>query len=273
MTAAREPRIRFPEAGDPGGSELRLGLEDGRALVGTSVAALATAFAVEGMATAVDMGRCSPVLAVQDTVLLTHCHSDHVAGLIAWLSAHTRRHRGAPARIALPVERRTPLLEALERWPDLDGVRRRVDLREVLEGVAPGDAVDLGDGAVAVAFAVEHNTAAVGWTLRAAGGRRPALAFAGDGTTEPFRRDPGLLDADTAVVDCSFVAPGTRVAARLSAHGHLRDWLELLPVLPCRRLVLAHLPPEASAPAVLEALGELPPTAPEIVPWCAGLGI
>ncbi len=270
MTARGRPGIRFPTDGDRRGTELRLGLEDGLALVGTSVAALATAFAVDPLATAVDMGRCSPVLAAQDTVLLTHCHSDHVAGLIAWLSAHTRRHRGAPARIALPAERRAQLLEALERWPDLDGVRRRVDLREVLVAAAPGGAVDLGGGAVARAFGVEHNTAAVGWTLTPAGGRRPALAFAGDGTVEPFRRDPSLLDVDTAVVDCSFVAPGTRVAARLSAHGHLQDWLELLPDLRCRRLVLAHLPPEVSAASVLEALGELSPMAPEIVPWCGG---
>lgn len=275
MTAAEGPLIRFPDAGDGdgAGTELRLELEGGLALVGTSVAALATAFAVDGLATAVDMGRCSSLLAAQDTVLLTHCHSDHVAGLIAWLSAHTRRHRVAPTRIALPAERRTPLLEALERWPDLDGVRRRVDLREVLEAATPGDAVDLGRGAAGRAFAVEHNTAAVGWALTPAGGRRPALAFAGDGAVEPFRRDASALDADTAVVDCSFVAPGTRVAARLSAHGHVRDWLELLPDLPCRRLVLAHLPPEATPSVMRDALGELPPSSTsEIVPWCAGGG-
>ena len=35
---------------------------------------------------------------------------------------------------------------------------------------------------------------------------------------EPFRDDPGLLDSEIAVVDCSFIDPGTRVAARLGGH-------------------------------------------------------
>ena len=225
-------RVRFPELSSDSW-ELHL-----NGLAGVSVGALATAFAVESFSTAIDMGRCSALLAAQETVLLTHCHSDHVAGLIAWLSAHTRRHRDLPTRVVAPAGKREELLAALEIWPDLDGVRRRVSLAEALVGVRPGDSVDLAGG-TAVAFAVRHNTTALGWALTREGAARPEYVFAGDSTVEPFRDDPGLLDAAMAVVDCSFVDPGTRVAARLGGHAHLTDWIELLPNLACDTLVLA----------------------------------
>jgi hypothetical protein len=249
--------------------ELQLDIP-GTTVAGVSIAALATAFAIDRFSTAIDMGRCSALLAAQETVLLTHCHSDHVAGLIAWLSAHTRRHRGRPTRVVVPSERRAELLAALEIWPDLDGVRRRVDLGEAIVSASPGTTIELAEGGSARAFAVRHNTAALGWALTTGGASRPVMVFAGDGTVEPFRDHPALLDAEVAVVDCSFIDPGTRVAARLGGHGHLMDWIELLPELECDALVLAHLPPETTVASILERLpDELPGTA-TIVPWVAG---
>ncbi len=241
----------------------------GTAVIGGSVAALATAFAVPRFSVAVDMGRCSAILAAQSTVLLTHCHSDHVAGLVAWLSANTRRHGEAPTRVVLPAERREQLLEALRIWPDLDGVRRRVDLEKVLVGVAAGETVSLEGGGEARAFAVRHTVPSLGWAVGPAGGR-PDVVFSGDGTVEPFRADPGLLDANLALVDCTLLEPGTRVAARLSGHGHLQDWLELAPSLACDTLGLAHLPPDAEARRVVELVGPgLPDGSPELAAWMA----
>ncbi len=261
-------RVRFPTV--PADLwELQLDTA-GVAIAGVSIAALATAFAIDRFKTAIDMGRCSALLAAQETVLLTHCHSDHVAGLIAWFSAHTRRHRGRPTRVVVPDGRRAELLAALEIWPDLDGVRRRVDLDEAMVSASPGTVIQLAEGGSARAFAVRHNTAALGWTLSNGGSARPAVVFAGDGTVEPFRADPSLLDAEVAVVDCSFIDPGTRVAARLGGHGHLMDWIELLPELSCDALVLAHLPPETTAEGILERLPEELPGTATIVPWVAG---
>jgi ribonuclease BN (tRNA processing enzyme) len=263
--------IRFPEAAPGSLSELRLECSD-LDLVGTSVAALATAFAVAGLRTAVDMGRCSALLAAQETVLLTHCHSDHVAGLVAWLSAHTRRYQGAPTRVVLPEERRDALLAALDIWPELTGVRRRVRLHEVLVPAAPGDTVELANGGWARAFAVHHSVPSLGWAVGRTGSARPLIVFAGDGTTRPFEEDPGLLDADVAIVDCSFVDEGTRVAARLGGHGHLQDWITLLPSLRCDTLVLAHLPAEATAETVSARLLAVRASGPIVVPWTAPPG-
>ena len=104
MMGAMAANVRFPEPTASGTGELRFAI-DGLELVGTSVSALATAFAVDDLKTAVDMGRCSALLAAQQTVLLTHCHSDHVAGLVAWLSAHTWRHEGSPTQVVVPQDR------------------------------------------------------------------------------------------------------------------------------------------------------------------------
>jgi hypothetical protein len=250
-------------------TELRLQVDADTSLIGVSVAALATSFAIDRFSTAVDMGRCSALLAAQENVLLTHCHSDHVAGLIAWLSAHTRRHRGQPTRIVVPSEKRPALLAALELWPDLEGVRRRVDLAEALVGAEPGTSIALAGGGAATAFSVRHNTTALGWAVASQTGDRPVVVIAGDSTVEPFRDDPGLLDASVAVVDCSFIETGTRVAARLGGHGHLDDWLELLPDLECDFLVLAHLQPGTTAEMLLERLPEDLPGTATVVPWVA----
>lgn len=263
------PRVDFPGLASDFW-ELRFRTLGGVELAGVSLGALSTAFAVDAHSAAVDMGRCSALLAAQDTVLLTHCHSDHIAGLIAWLSAHTRRHRDRPTKVVLPSEKRDELLTALAAWPDFDGVRRRIDLDEAVIGAEAGCAVELADGAVATAFSVRHNTAALGWSMTPAGAPRPSIVFAGDGTVEPFRAEPSLLDAEIAVVDCSFIEPGTRVAARLGGHGHLTDWLELLPDLACDCLALAHLQPGTTAEEVLEQLPDPLPGTATVVPWVVG---
>lgn len=256
--------------GAPGCDPWELALElPGARIVGGSVAALATAFAVEPLGVAVDLGRCSPRLAAQATALLTHCHADHVAGLIAWLAARSRRPRGTASRLVVPAGRREGLLAALRAWPDLDRVRRRVDLEAAVIEARPGDTVELSAGGWARAIEARHGVPALGWQIGLEGAGRPLAVFAGDGTVLPYRERPELLDAEAAVVECTFAEPRTRVAARLGGHAHLLDWLELAPRLPCAVLTLAHLPPELS-PERLEALvGAAPAVAggPRLAAW------
>jgi ribonuclease BN (tRNA processing enzyme) len=234
-------RLHFPTAGAPGDWELHLETAAAPAVVGHSVAALATAFAVPSLGVALDMGRCSALLARQDVVLLSHCHSDHIAGLVAWLSAHTRRHRDRPTTIAVPAERRSSLLAALSVWPDLDGVRRRVDLDACLVGAEDGDEIPLAGGAVARAVRAHHVVPSLAWSLHPTSAGRASIHYGGDGSILPYRDRPELLDAALALVDCTFVESGRRVAARLSGHGHLTDWMELLPNAACDCLGLIHL--------------------------------
>jgi ribonuclease BN (tRNA processing enzyme) len=270
VTEPRHASLASPSAtSDPWELEWREGSDR---LIGRSTAALATAWAVPRWGVAVDMGRCSPVLAAQGTVLLTHCHADHSAGLIAWLSARVLRIGDTAPRIVVPAERRDTLLSALTAWPDLSSVRRRVDLEAVVIPAEAGNTVALtGDGA-ATAFPIRHSVPSLGWKVGPkTDGAEPWAVLAGDSTVEPFVADPDLLTGHLAIVDCSFVDPGRRVAARLAGHGHLADWLDLAPRLRCRHLILAHLPPEVDAPRMEELLAEAAvPTSVTLVGWVGG---
>jgi hypothetical protein len=157
----------------------------------------------------------------------------------------------------------------LQVWPELDGVRRRVRLENVVVPAAAGDAFPLVGGGTARAFEVHHSVPSLGWSVTDADASRPVFVFAGDGTVLPFQEDPSLLDAELAVVDCSFVEEGTRVTARLGGHGHLMDWIELAPRLTCEVLVLAHLPGDLDAADLLHRLESIPAPRPVLVPWTA----
>jgi len=233
--------LRFPEpvaSGAP--TELAADL-GGFRLQGASVAARATALAVPDFGVALDVGRLSPCVAAQPVVLLSHAHLDHSAGLLAYLNLRVRFHPEAPPVVVVPAEILPALQAALAVMPGLESVRKRVNLEEVLRGVRDGEEVPL-PGGTARAFARDHGVPTLGFALRRPGARRPALVYAADGRAGQFAERPELLDADVAVVECSFVEANRRVAAALGGHAHVRDWLEIAPLLPCNVLVLAHLP-------------------------------
>jgi len=244
ITSVSEPI--FPRA-VPGAAppELEMAFGDLR-LVGTSIAARATAFAVPEFGVALDIGRLTPTLAAQPTVLLSHGHLDHISGILAYLNLRVRFYPDAPPRVVAPAAVAEGLRRALELMPGMESVRKRVRLDEVIVAAEPGVAVPLAGG-TATPFAADHGVPALGWALRRAGETRPALVFAGDGGVAPFAAEPGLLDAAVAVVECTFVERNRVIAARLAAHAHLADWLELAPRLACDALVLTHLPPLPSA--------------------------
>jgi ribonuclease BN (tRNA processing enzyme) len=220
--------------------ELQLELP-GLTLLGTSLAARATAFAVPELGLALDLGRLTPHLAEQGTVLLSHGHLDHLAGILAYLNLRARFFAGQPTVLYGPAEVMAPLGQALEVMPGMEAVRKRMRLDEVLRPVAAGEIVTLACG-TARAFALDHSVPVLGWAVFPPGATRPALVFAADSTTEPFEVAPELLDATVAIVECTFLEPNRRFAAELSKHSHLAEWVELAPRLASDVLVLSHLP-------------------------------
>ncbi len=210
-------------------------------LRGTSVAARATAFAVPELGVALDVGRLSPSIAAQPVVLVSHTHLDHFSAVLAYLNLRARFWPEAPPRLVVPREVAEPLKGALRLMPGVDSVRKRLDVDAAVVGVAAGQEVPL-PGGRAEAFAADHGRPALGWRLYLGNAPRPALVFAGDGTTEPFLTRPELLDAAVVVVECTYLEDNLRLAARLARHAHVKDWVELAPRLTCDTLVLAHLP-------------------------------
>lgn len=220
--------------------ELQLAV-GGLTLLGTSVGARATAFALPQLGVALDLGRMTSTLAEQPVVLLSHGHLDHLAGALAYLNLRARFHQDEPTALFAPPEVAGPLRQALALMPGMEAVRKRMRLEEVIRDADPKVEVRLRGGS-ARPFPVDHSVPTLGWTLWRDGGERPALVYAADGSVDPFRAAPELLDAAVAVVECSCPERNRRIAARLAKHAHVLDWTELAHRLPCDTLVLAHLP-------------------------------
>lgn len=218
--------------------EMSLG---GITLRGASVAARATAFTLPELDVALDLGRLSPSTADCSTVLVSHGHLDHLSGVLAYLNLRARFHTGAPTRVVGPPAVTEPLRQALQVMPGMESVRKRMRLEEVLLPARAGERVPLAAG-WAVPFELDHGVPGLGWRVFRPEDRRPVLVYGGDSAVTVYERDPDLLDAGIALVECTFVEPNRRVAARLSGHAHVLDWLELAPRLRCDHLVLAHLP-------------------------------
>jgi len=234
-------------AGEPLPGELELSVA-GLTLRGTSIAARATAFVVPEFGVALDLGRMSPSVAAQPVVLLSHAHLDHLSGVLAYLNVRARFYTGDPTLLVVPEPVAMPLTRALALLPGMESVHKRLDLAAAIRPAAVGEIVTV-PGGTATAFAADHGVPTLGWAMRREGEPRPALVYAADGSTAPFKAAPSLLDADVAIVECSFLEANRRVAATLSKHAHLKDWIELAPRLRCDTLVLAHLPELQTAEA------------------------
>ncbi len=260
--------IFFPEL-VPGGAPRELEAEvGGLHLRGSSVAARATSFAVPEFGVALDLGRLSEVIVAQPVVLLSHAHLDHSAALLAYLNLRARFHPGDPPQVVVPEALVAPFLTALAAMPGLESVRKRLDLHAVLRGASDGDEIPI-PGGTARAFSRQHSVPTLGWALRRQGEPRPRLVYAADGLAAQFQFRPELLDAEVAVVECSFVDGNHRLAAALAAHTHLADWLELAPRLSARVVVLAHLPalPRHELAAALRPLAAVLPPGCRLVAW------
>jgi ribonuclease BN (tRNA processing enzyme) len=220
--------------------ELQLAV-GGLTLLGTSVGARATAFALPELGVALDLGRLTPILAEQPVVLLSHGHLDHLAGVLAYLNVRARFHGDEATALFGPPEVTGPLRQALALMPGMESVRKRSRLENIVRDADPAVEVELRGGR-ARPFPVDHGVPTLGWTLWAGRSERPALVYAADGTVDPFRAAPELLDATVAIVECSCPERNRRIAARLAKHAHVLDWVELAPELTCDSLVLAHLP-------------------------------
>ncbi len=223
---------------------------DGWQLVGTSVAARATAFAIPELGVAIDVGRLTPAVASQPDLLVTHAHLDHTAGLLAYLNLRARLFGQEPTRVWVPASMHRELVSALGLFPGMASVQKKMALEEVIFAVEDGQEIPFPWG-TARAFSVRHSVPTLGWALVRRGEPEKLVVFASDGDPRLFREKPELLSAQVAVVECSFVEENRRLAARLSAHAHVLDWVELAPELRCHVLVLSHLPEDTLADGVL----------------------
>ncbi|MCK6545314.1 MBL fold metallo-hydrolase [Myxococcota bacterium] len=212
-----------------------------------SIGGIETCFEVPAFDVCLDIGRCPPGAERRGTLLLTHGHIDHAAGLPYYVSMRGL-YKYPPPRVFCPKEAEPHLAHILETWTHLQADTDRCSLT----GVTPGETIPLSGNAYAKTFRSPHRIACIGYTLvkrvrklkpelvglsgveiaeRARRGEpvddvteREELCFPGDTTIDVLVSEPSVGRARVLLLECTFVedrVPAKK--ARSGGHVHLDD--------------------------------------------------
>jgi ribonuclease Z len=198
------------------------------------------------------------------TWLVTHTHLDHVAALPVYV-ARRRMMKMEPPTIYLPAE-------AVDDVRRLLLVMQRLDRGRMvcqLNGVKPGEEIELSRDHVVTAFATTHTIPSVGYLvwerrnklkeeyhglpgekirdLRLAGTevtrevRTPLLAYTGDTSPAGLDNCPAAFEAKVLITELSFIRPNhRREKIHKFGHMHLDDFLERADRFKNELIICAH---------------------------------
>lgn len=233
-------------------------------LEGLSIAGVETCIEVPELRLVLDMGRCTRTAVNQPTVLLSHCHLDHMGAIAQHAARRSMMKMGestylVPASVAPDVE---AFFNAAGR---IDGqvIPRRVVPLE------PGQDYALGKQRWVRPFQTYHRVASQGYTVwerrhhlraefRGLPGERlgelrregvsidhvdevALLSFTGDTRSEVLERTPELQRTETLIIESTFLDGLVDVeGARSTGHIHLDELLERAALLPKTDVVLSH---------------------------------
>lgn len=220
----------------------------GQRLIALSIGGVETCYQLPDFGVCLDIGRCPPGAERQGTLLLTHAHIDHAAGLPYYVSMRGLHHQ-SPPKVYCPRASEPVLREILEGWGRLQSDATRC----TLTGVGGGEIIPLPKGdAFAKVFRAPHRIATVGYTIfrrvrklrpelvgldgpaiaaRARAGEevhevteRPEVCFPGDTLVEVLEQEPTATTARLLLLECTFI--GTKVSvstAKKGGHVHLDE--------------------------------------------------
>jgi ribonuclease Z len=254
----------------------------GHQIEAVSVAGVETCFQLPALDLAFDIGRCPDGAERLSTLLLTHGHIDHAAGLPYYVAM--RDLVGAPPpRVFAPQEAVEALRDILAAWHRLQGATECE-----IKPVRPGDEIALGSGHLARAFRSPHRIACCGYTISsrkkklrpdlagrstqeiaalARGGEevnvtveQPEICFPGDTLADVIDLEPSVRKARLLLLECSFVGPDVDVAfARRRGHVHLDEIAARADAFENEVILLTHLSRRHRPEDVARALSSLPP--------------
>ena len=223
--------------------ELNLG---GLRIEGWSRAGDETWFRVHPPGLAFDTGRGATQLAGAHDVFLSHGHLDHALGLPYVLSQRSL-HREEFTRVFCPEEIREPLQAMVAATEILE----RSHYRFSLQGLRPGERVEVGRDLSIEAFRTDHVVPSIGFHLLRRKRRLPQalvglpaaelialrergeeiaevvedvwLPYCGDTGPAVFDLEPRLFQSRILMLECTFLGASYRDRGDLYKHLHLED--------------------------------------------------
>jgi ribonuclease Z len=198
------------------------------------------------------------------TWLLTHTHLDHIAALPVYV-ARRRMMRMEPPKIYVPAEALEDVRRFLLIMHRLDRGRMICDLN----GVRPGDEIELSRENVITVFATTHTIPSVGYVvwdrrfklkeeyhglpgdkirdLRQSGTevtrevRIPLVAYTGDTSPAGLDGYPPVYQAKILITEMSFIRPNhRREKIHKFGHMHLDDFIERAERFQNELIICAH---------------------------------
>lgn len=129
-------------------------------ILGESVSGVGTCLWMPEFGVVFDMGICPTEAQRIRTVLITHGHVDHMAGIIQ--HAFTRNMMGMkPSRFIVPPHLVEPIHAMFALWEPLQHGGFKCDVR----ALAPGEEMSLGKGLSVKAFVTDHTVEAQGYAI------------------------------------------------------------------------------------------------------------
>ncbi len=133
----------------------------GLTLQGVAQGGVETCISARELGVVFDIGRCPHSALKFGTLLASHGHGDHLAGVHYYASQRSLMRLAVP-RVCVPIEIVEPLERIFAAWREIEDY----DLQVELHGVAPGDELALDSrGILAVAERSVHRVPSLAWTI------------------------------------------------------------------------------------------------------------
>lgn len=234
-------------------------------------------FRVRELGIALDIGRAPDIVIATPTVLVTHAHLDHAAG-IPYYAGQRHLQRLGGGRVVVPSEALDDYRELMRIHSRLEGTSYDIEL----VGMAAGSSLRLNRHLEVRAHQSTHRVPARGYeicewrhhlrpelagadgetlaALRRRGERVdhevdcPLLFYTGDTDRGVLEAGGALFRAEVLMIECSFVAPGHEDRAAKYRHIHFDDIAEFAASFQNDLVLLTHFSRRYSPADIVETL-------------------